>query len=204
VRALAEAGIAAAVLAAASPASARACPHGRTLWRHDGLRMLAGPTGGGNTQLLLARGGRCSAYDERSAKEHWRWRAFHRTGSRLGYVFEADSGRAAPAFYLGWIDVRRPRARRALIDDGGHGRSDIPVDRLAYRIAPDGAIAVIGGGRSEHQKVALLEASPFAGEMSVRLLFDLRHGGAVPSSLRITRDEVSFRDGSGSLVTVWR
>jgi hypothetical protein len=121
-------------------------------------------------------------------------------GGRLGFVADEDAD--VYIAYAGWTDVRTHRTRLGVISEPeGTDEPVVPTDRVEYRIAADGAMAILGGdgGANGRQQVALLEPARKAGRFrACRTLFTAAAGGLVFGTLRVTRDEVSVdrRDGA--------
>jgi hypothetical protein len=129
---------------------------------------------------------------------------FHLAGRHLGFHVAIIGGNSF-GDYLGWIDTRTGVVRTGLITEGpGEGNTgpQIPDGTLAYAIASDGAIAVIGT-ESPSQEVGLL----VPGRKSFRRLKSLAskpEGGLDEHFIQISATTITLRTTQRTLVRVSR
>jgi hypothetical protein len=130
---------------------------------------------------------------------------FRLSGEYLGFHVLVTGGSSFQD-YLGWIDTRTGLVRSGLITEGpgGEGSTDaqIPDETLAYAIAADGAIAVIGS-EYPNQAVGLL----VPGHRSFKPLKSLASqsdGDLDEHFIQISATSVTWKTKQGTPVTVSR
>ena len=124
---------------------------------------------------------------------------FHLFGVRLGFQFYIQGYSNGSQTTLGWVDVGSGAVRLGDINDGENGKPDdpaVPDDAVSYAIAPDGAVAVIGGGTSGPQEVAELPNGPRA-FAKLKVIFDAPMGGLAPRSIAIDATSISWKTLAG-------
>ncbi|TMK41261.1 MAG: hypothetical protein E6G56_05200 [Actinobacteria bacterium] len=129
-------------------------------------------------------------------------------GRRLGFVFHIEGFANGSETDVGWIDLRTATVRVGLInagEGGDPGQPQIPDGAVGYAIAPDGSIAVIGGGggTGSGQQVGLLaQRGPRLAK--ARVVYRALHGGLVYRSISIDRSAITWRTTSGQRQSVPR
>ena len=129
---------------------------------------------------------------------------FRLTGEHLGFRVHVFGGTSF-GDYLGWIDTRSGSVRTGLINEGpGEGSTgpQIPDGTLAYAIAADGAIAVIGT-ELPSQEVGLLVPLRRSFRALKSLAFESA-GGLDEHFIQISATTVTWRTSQGTPVTVSR
>jgi hypothetical protein len=132
---------------------------------------------------------------------------FHLTGEHLGFHVHVSGGTSFDD-YLGWIDTRTGSVRTGHISEGpGEAGEEVrgptvPDGTLAYAIAADGAIAVIGT-EFPAQEVGLLVPGRWSFK-ALRTLALKPAGGLNEHFIQISASTVTCRTTQGAPVSISR
>jgi len=175
-------------------ALAAACP-GHFQFNHDGLRFSVK----GDTFYAQSHG-RCTRIPgDGDPNEYLTYQGFERSGRRLAFTMLIAADPDVSITDVWWIDIDKPaRWRRTIVN--GHDyppRRTMPDDQMVYRVAPDGAMAVLGGAPAERQLVADLEPSG-KHNLGYRVVAGHNPGGLAPASLAIDATTISWTTTDGA------
>jgi hypothetical protein len=203
-------------LGSAAQGSAATCRSGKTLFHSGHVRAFSvkriyhDRTVGNSPfyDVYVCRPGRAKPQRiyETSPYNYFTPSNFRLFGARLGFqLYELGYGNGSQTT-LGWVDVQSGVVRIGAINDGenaGPGDPLVPDDAVSYAIAPDGAVALIGGKSSEPQRVAELPIGPRAfGKLKV--IFDAPGGGLDRGSIAIDAATISWRTKVGAAASAPR
>ena len=199
--------LAASLPARAADGAARRCRVGDTLYRKAAVRVFV--VGRSDASHLdyqvvyacLSRRGRPRVLYSGDVGTMTGADAFRQTGAYLGFRVDIYGG-TAYAYALGWINTRTGAVRTATINAGpSEDPRDpaMPEEALAYAIAPDGAIAMIGTEVPQQEVGVLLPRGN--GFKALKTLAFAPEGGLDKHFIQITDAAVTWRTSAGVLLT---
>lgn len=121
-------------------------------------------------------------------------------GERLGFVVTSEGYAGGGEALVAWLDLRIGQLRTGLINVNEEqytpaSAPKVPIGRVRFVIAPDGAVAVLGEDGPE-QEIVLLRVGSSKLRPPLRLLYT-QTGAVEPSSLAISETTVSWRTRAG-------